>query len=413
MADTPRPFPSSGTTGDDLLAEIASMRVDDADWRGGKTFSLVYNVGDQGLEDVLHTVALDYLHENALNPFKFPSLLQMEQEIVSMAADLLGGSADAGSISSGGTESIFLAVQTARDHTRAERGVSRTNIVTGTTAHPAFAKACKYLDIEFRKVPIGDDYRVDVDAMAAAIDDETALLVGSAPCYPYGVIDDIPAIAALAAANDRLCHVDACLGGWLLPFWERVGEPVPPWNLTVEGVTSLSADIHKYGYTFKGVSTVLYRDRAMLRHQHFLYDDWPGGIYGSATAAGTRPAAPIAGAWTAIRYLGEDGYVRLAASLRDTTRRFREGIDAIDGLEVTGDPQMSVFQFGSPTLDMNAIGDVMDDRGWHLDRQQGGLHLMLFPGHAKVVDEFLTDLADAAAHHGDARDGDHVYGGIA
>jgi sphinganine-1-phosphate aldolase len=411
-ADLPG-FPTHGTPPGELLDEIRAMRVGDADWRGGRTFSLVYNVGDEGLETVLHAVANDYLHENALNPFKFPSLLQMEQEIVSMAADLLGGRADAGSISSGGTESIFLAVQTARDHTRATRGIEQTNSVTGTTAHPAFAKACKYLDVEMRKVALGDDLRVDVAAMEAAIDDQTALLVGSSPCYPYGVIDDIPTIAALAAGRGLLCHVDACLGGWLLPFWERVGEPVPPWNLSVDGVTSISADVHKYGYTFKGLSTVLYRDRDLLRHQHFLYDDWPGGLYGSATAAGTRPAAPIAGAWAAIRYLGEDGYVRLAASLRDTTRRFREGVGAIDGLEVSGEPQMSVFQFGSPTLDMDAVGDVMDDRGWHLDRQQGGLHLMLFPGHAHVVDEVLGDLADAVADHGPARDDDHVYGGIA
>jgi glutamate/tyrosine decarboxylase-like PLP-dependent enzyme len=413
MVDHDRSFPRTGTPGSDLLAEIAERRVGDADWRGGRTFSLVYNVGDQGLEDVLHAVALDYLHENALNPFKFPSLLQMEQEIVAMAADLLGGRADAGSISSGGTESIFLAVQTARDHARAVGGLRPVNIVTGTTAHPAFVKACKYLDVEMRKVQLGPDLRVDVTAMAEAVDADTALLVGSAPCYPFGVIDDIPAIAALAAERGTLCHVDACLGGWLLPFWERAGAEVPPWDLRVEGVTSLSADVHKYGYTFKGLSTILYRDRELLERQHFIYTDWPGGLYGSATAAGTRPAAPIAGAWTAIRYLGEDGYTRLAASLRETTRRFREGIDAIEGLTVTGEPQMSVFQFGSDRFDMDAIGDVMDDRGWHLDRQQGGLHVMLFPGHAVVADEFLADLAVAVDHHGEARGGEHVYGGIA
>jgi glutamate/tyrosine decarboxylase-like PLP-dependent enzyme len=411
MADTS--FPAEGTEPEALLAEIREMRTGDADWRGGRTFSLVYNVGDPGLERVLHAVGLDYLHENALNPFKFPSLLQMEQEIVAMAADLLGAPPDAGSISSGGTESIFLAVQTARDHARATRALGPTNIVTGITAHPAFAKACKYLDVEQRRVELTGDLRVDVAAMAAAVDDETALLVGSAPCYPFGVIDDIPAIAALASERGLLCHVDACLGGWLLPFWERLGEPVPPWDFRVPGVTSISADVHKYGYAFKGVSTVLYRDRDLLRRQHFIYTDWPGGLYGSATAAGTRPAAPIAGAWAAIRYLGEDGYLRLAEQVRATTRRLIEGISAIDGLEITGAPQMSVFEFGAPTLDIAAIGDAMDDRGWHLDRQQGGLHVMVFPGHAAVVDELLADLADAVAHHGPARGGEHVYGGIA
>ncbi|MDZ7731721.1 MAG: aminotransferase class V-fold PLP-dependent enzyme [Acidimicrobiia bacterium] len=405
-------FPDRGRTPEQLLDDIAGLRADDADWRGGRTFSLVYNVDDEGLERVLHDVALSYLHENALNPFKFPSLLRMEREIVAMAADLLHGSPRAGSISSGGTESIFLAVQTARDHARAERGVMNPTIVTPITAHPAFAKACKYLDVEQVRVDVRDDRRADVEAMAAACDDRTALVVASAPCYPFGVIDPVNDLAAMAAERDLLCHVDACLGGWLLPFWEQLGESVPAWDLSVPGVTSVSADVHKYGYAFKGISTILYRDRELLERQFFIYDDWPGGLYGSATAAGTRPAAPIAGAWTAIRYLGTDGYLRLAEQVRDTTRRLLEGIGAIDGLVVSGEPDMSVFEFGSDRFDIDAIGDVMDDRGWHLDRQRGGLHVMVFPGHRHVVDEFLDDLAHAVAHHGESRGADAVYGSI-
>jgi glutamate/tyrosine decarboxylase-like PLP-dependent enzyme len=406
-------FPEHGEPAGQLLHEIAAMREADADWRGGRTFSLVYNVGDEGLEAVLHEVGLTYLHENALNPFKFPSLLQMEQEIVAMAADLFHGHANAGSISSGGTESIFLAVQSARDHARTQRGIAEPTIVTADTAHPAFAKACKYLDVTQVRVPVRPDKRADVEAMAAACDERTALVVGSAPCYPFGVIDPIPELGALARERDLLCHVDACLGGWLLPFWSRLGEPVPPWDLAVEGVTSLSADVHKYGYTFKGLSTVMYAERSLLQQQFFLYDDWPGGLYGSSTSAGTRPAAPIAGAWTAIRYLGADGYLRLAEVVRDTTRRFVEGIESIDGLRISAPPDLSVFEFGSDRYDIGAIGDVMDDRGWHLDRQQGGLHVMVFPGHAQVVDEFLDDLAFAVAHHGESRGEDAVYGSIA
>ena len=406
-------FPQDGTPADELLAELRGGRGDDLDWRGGKAFSLVYNVGDEGLEQVLHEVANLYLHENALNPFAFPSLLQMEQGIVAMAADLLGGRADAGALTSGGTESIFLAVQVARDHARAERGIAEPRVITANTAHPAFAKACKYLDVERVVVPVGADLRLDVAAVADAVDERTALVVGSAPCYPYGVVDPIAELAALAEERGLLCHVDACLGGWLLPFWERLGEPVPPWDLRVPGVTSLSADVHKYGYTFKGASVLLHRSRDLLQHQFFLFDDWPGGLYGSATTAGTRPAAPIAGAWAAIRYLGEAGYLRLAEVVRDTTRRFQAGIDALPGLAVTGDPDLSVFEFSSSTDDIGAIGDVMDDRGWKLDRQQGGLHVMVSPGHALVADRFLADLADAVADHGASRGADAVYGGIA
>lgn len=411
-------FPVEGTAPDALLAEIDTMRDHDIDWRGGRAFSLVYHPADESLEGVLHEVAARFLHENALNPFAYTSLPRMEREIVAMAADLLGGPADAGSLTSGGTESIFLAVQVARDHARANLGIDEPQVVTATTAHPAFAKACKYLDVEQVRVPVGDDLRLGADQVRPAMGPRVALLVVSTPCYPYGVIDHVSEVAALAAEAGILCHVDACLGGWMLPFWERLGEPVAPWDLRVDGVTSLSADIHKYGYAFKGASVLLHRSRDLLSHQFFLYDDWPGGLYGSATTAGTRPGPPIAGAWAAIRALGEEGYLRLAERTRAATRVVQAGIEAIDGLAVTGDPDMSVFEFsttppGEPADDaINAIGDVMDDRGWHLDRQDGGLHLMFSPYHLEVAERLVADLADAAATHGESRGTDAVYGGV-
>ena len=245
-----------------------------------------------------------------------------------------------------------------------------------------------------------------------------AMLVVSAPCYPYGVIDHVTEVAALADEMGILCHVDACLGGWMLPWWERLGEDVPPWDFRVDGVTSISADIHKYGYTYKGASVLLHRTRDLLSHQFFLYDQWPGGLYGSSTTAGTRPGPPIAGAWTAIRTLGEDGYLRLATKVRDATRTVQEGIAAIDGLHVTGDPDMSVFEI-STTPDgedaddaISAIGDVMEDKGWRLDRQNGGLHVMFSPGHAAVADQLVADLADAVATHGESRGTEAVYGAV-
>jgi sphinganine-1-phosphate aldolase len=408
-----RAFPATGRSADDLLVEIRANRGNDADWRGGRTFSLVYNPADPELERLQEAVAQEYLHENYLNPFAFPSLLNMEQDVVAMASDLLGAPSAGGKLTSGGTESIFLAVQVAREHARAARNIAEPQLVTASTAHPAFAKAAHYLDLEHVVVPVGDDGRLDPDAAAAVLSDRSALLVGSAPCYPFGVIDPIPELAALAADHGALFHVDACLGGWLLPFWERLGEPVPPWDLSVPGVTSISADLHKYGWCFKGVSVLLHRDPEMVRHQYFLYDAWPGGMYGSATAAGTRPGAPIAAAWATITHLGEPGFMRLAGQVRDATHRFRSGIDAIDGLHITGDPVMSVMEISSDVHDLAAVNDVMDDRGWHLDRQQGGLHLMLSPFHLTVVDEFLRDLTDAVATHGDSRGVEARYGGVA
>ena len=411
-----RSFPSDSMPVDEVMATIRARRDRDYDWRGGRTFSLVYHPDDEELDRLHEQVALEYLHENALNPFAFPSLTEMETEVMEWGSALVHGPGH-GRLTSGGTESIFLAVQTMRDHARSERGIAEPVLLTAETAHPAFAKACKYLDVEQRRVPVREDGRADVEAMAAAIDHRTAMVVGSAPCYPFGVIDDIPALARATADAGVLCHVDACLGGFLLPFWERIGEPVPPWDFRVDGVTSMSADVHKYGWTFKGASLVLYRDKALLEQQFFLYDDWPGGLYGSATTAGTRAASPIAAAWATIRHLGEPGYRALATSLRDVVGRFRDGVAGIEGLRLTHEPDLSLFEFSTdpdvPDLDIGAIGDVMDDRGWHLDRQQGGLHLMLWPYHAKVAEQFLDDLRFAVENHGESRGVDASYGGIA
>jgi glutamate/tyrosine decarboxylase-like PLP-dependent enzyme len=407
-------FPASGTPGTAVAAAIAQERAGDLDWRGGRAFSLVYFVDDPDLEALQHEVAAEFLHENALNPFRYRTLLRMEGEVIDMACDLFG--AAAGSLSSGGTESIFLAVQTARDHARAN-GNMAPELVCAETAHPAFAKACTYLDVRQIRTPTTPDGRADPRAFAEALGPRTALLVASAPCYPYGVVDPVDEIAGLAAQRGLLCHVDACLGGWLLPFWQRLGEPVPPWDLRVEGVTSLSADIHKYGYCFKGVSTVVYRDPELFGRQVFMYDEWPGGLYASASSAGTRPGPPIAAAWATITHLGAEGYLRLAGRVRDATRTAVTGIEAIDGLRVHPQPDMSVLQFqadpdSSVAVDIAAVGDGMDARGWNLDRQQGGLHLMLSPGHDRVMGDFVADLAAAVAEGGTGSGAAHTYGGV-
>ncbi|MCZ7630659.1 MAG: aminotransferase class V-fold PLP-dependent enzyme [Microthrixaceae bacterium] len=326
----------------------------------------------------------------------------MEGEVIGMARSLFG--ANAGSLSAGGTESIFLAVQTARDHAHA-RGVMSPELVCARTVHPAFAKACKYLDVTQRFTEVTDDGRADPEAMEAALNADTALLVASAPGYPFGVIDPVTDIAAMAAERDLLCHVDACLGGWLLPFWERLGEEVVPWDFRVEGVTSLSADIHKYGYCFKGISTITYRDPELYQRQVFMYDQWPGGLYASASAAGTRPGPPIAGAWATITHLGADGYMRLGARVLEATQGFLAAVDSVDGVRATPTPDMSVFQIGvdadsEVVVDIEAVGDRMDERGWNMDRQQGGLHVMLSPGHDKVATAFGEDLAASVADQG-------------
>ncbi|MEE9416678.1 MAG: aminotransferase class V-fold PLP-dependent enzyme [Acidimicrobiales bacterium] len=386
-------IPNQGRPAKELLAEIAAGRAGDLDWKGGKAFSLVYNADDPTLEDLQHGVAKLFLHDNALNPFAYPSLMKMEADLVSMMAGLLGTGHQAGVLTSGGSESIFCAVQTARDHARAERSIAEPVVLLASTAHPAFTKAAHNLDVEAIRIPVDSSGVADVSATEAAIDDRTAMIVGSAPCYPYGVIDPIEGLAQLAASRGVLCHVDSCLGGLLLPFWAELGEPVPSWDFRVEGVTSMSADLHKYGYAYKGASVVLYRDRSLLKYQFFGFDDWPGGFYGSATPAGTRPAPPIAGAWATLMHLGRDGLLAKASTIRDTTAALRRGIESVGDFQILHDPAMSVLLFASASKSAGLLGAAMAEKGWGLDVVQEGLHLMVSPGHSNIVDSFVADLS--------------------
>ncbi len=398
-------LPTTGTQRDDLFAQMREMKARDADWRGGRTWSLIYPAGAD-VDAVLAEANRLYLFENALNPMRFPSLRTMESEVVAMTVDLLHGDAHAGgTMTSGGTESILMAVKTARDRAREERGITDPEMLAPVSAHPAFAKAAQYLCVRLRQIPLRPDLRADVDAAARSITDKTVLVVGSAPSYPHGVIDPIPELAAIAAERGASFHTDACVGGFLLPFYERLGHPVPPFDFRVPGVTTISADVHKYGYCTKGASVIAHRSQATLKHQFFVYDAWPGGLYGSPALAGARAAAPIAASWAVMRYLGEEGYTRLAAVIRETTAAIRAGITAIPGMRLWGDPDMSLLAFGSDTLDVMAVGDRMDEKGWHLDRQRNpdALHMMVTPNHARIVDRFLDDLRDAVAHHGTSR----------
>lgn len=391
-------FPQNGMSKDAVLAALKGRQGGDADWRRGRTFSLVYYAGPEAL-DVLYEASRAYFSENALNPMAFPGLRQCETEVVALTAAMLHHPEAAGTMTTGGTESILMAVKTAREWARVHRpGVLRPEMLLPITAHPAFEKAAAYFDVKAVHIPLAADLRADMDAARALVTDDTILVVGSAPQYPHGVVDPIDALAALAQERGVLCHVDACLGGFLLPWVEKLGYPVPPFDFRVPGVTSMSADIHKYGYAAKGASVVLYRDRALRRHQFVAYPDWPGGLYGSPSMCGTRAGGPIAAAWAILHHLGADGYLRLTRESVTTARRLIEGVRAIPGLFVFGEPVGSVFGFGAHDLDVFALGEAMDAKGWHLDRLQrpAGLHMMITPAHAPLVDEILADLREAA-----------------
>jgi glutamate/tyrosine decarboxylase-like PLP-dependent enzyme len=378
---------------------MADLRENDARWQEGRTWSLVFHAGDE-ITDLLKEAYTMFFCENGLNPMAFPSLKRFEAEVVAMAADLLGGDDETvGNMTSGGTESILMAVKTARDWARARDSENtEPEMILPATAHPAFEKAAHYFDVRPVRIPIRSDYRAHVAAARAAISPNTILMVGSAPSYPQGVIDPIAELAQTAQEHGLLFHVDACVGGFMLPFVRELGYAVPDFDFSVPGVTSISVDLHKYAYAAKGSSLILYRDPVLRRYQFCVHTDWSGGIYASPSMAGTRPGGAIAAAWAIMTHLGKDGYLAIADTVMQTTTKLRDGIAAIDGVKILGDPAMSILAIGSDRLNVYEIGDELTQRGWHLDRQQlpPSLHLTVTHAHAQVVDQFLRDLEAAA-----------------
>ena len=404
-------FPEQGTSRDDLTSRLREAISRDADWRGGKIFSLVYFAGDD-VAEVLKEAYTTAFYSNGLGPAAFKSLKKFESEVIAMTADLLSHPEAAGNMTSGGTESILMAVKTARDWARAEKGITKPQMIVPITAHPAFDKAAHYLGVEVVHTPLRDDLRADVDAMRDAITDEHH--------PPRRLRALLPLRRHRPDPRDRRPRRRARhplprrrLPRRLPPPLRRAPRPpVAPWDFRVPGVTSISADLHKYGYSARGASAILYRDRELRRHQFFATSDWPGGLYGSPTLAGSRPGGAIAAAWAVLNYLGVEGYTRLARTVMDTTDASKTASTRIPDLHVIGDPDMSVFAFTSDSLDIHAVADALDEAGWHPDRQQNpaSLHIMVTPAHENAVQPFLAALNDAVQR---VRSGDAVASGKA
>lgn len=395
-------IPAAGRPADELLAELAAMSAADADYKRGRVFSLVYHAGDDHAR-LLERAHAMYASANLLNPVAFQSLRRMEAEVTQMAAGLLHGPASTvGAVTSGGTESILVAVAAYRDRARRRLGarLRRPELVAARTVHPAFDKAAHYFGVRVRKVDVDDDQRLDVAALDRAISGATIAVVASAPQYPHGVIDPIAEVGEVAARHGVPLHVDACVGGFVLPWIERLGRALPPWDFRVPAVTSMSADLHKYGYAGKGASMLLWRSMDDMRHQFFVATDFPGGVYASPTLIGTRPGGPIAAAWAALMGQGEDGYLALTRAALDAADRIRAGVAAIPGLRLVGDQQMTIVAWaaapGGP--DVYAIADRLEARGWTIDRMQhpAAIHLTCTAAHAAIVDDYLADVRAAA-----------------
>lgn len=393
-------LPQKGLDGDDIISRLKELRSNDASWRNGRMFGYIYHPGTREAKIIEQAYQL-FFADNALNPSLFSSLRVLENETVAMVAELLHATEEcAGNLTTGGSESILVAVKTARDWAKRHKPfIKDPEIIAPVTIHPAFSKAADMTGVHIRYASLTPDKKVSPAEVEKLINGNTIMIAVSAPCFPYGVIDPVEAIAPIALKNELLLHVDCCLGGLMLPFVEKLMYPVPPFDFRIKGVTSISADVHKYGYASKGSSVILYRTHELRKFQYFVFSDWPGGLYASPTMLGTRSGAPIAAAWTALKVIGMEGYLKMAQEVMNTTRKIQDAINAIPGFRVLGEPAMSVFSFTSDRHDIYLIGDELAGNGWNLDKLQfpPALHMTISNLNTGHEEEFIAALKDAVA----------------
>lgn len=416
-------IPEKGVTMEEIRGVVENLKKRDVDSeKDGNIFAYTYTMHDEHYkiqqeafdafcEKTNHSVEHDalvkeffhaFMHENALNPMIFPALRLMETEVVSMTAAMLNGNNEVvGFLTSGGTESNLMAVKTYRDMAHATKpSIRQPNIVAPITVHPTIDKAAHYFGLEVIHTPVKDDCSADVKAMEKAINSDTVMLVASAPQYCHAVVDPIEEIGALAQRNGLPLHVDSCFGGFMLPWVEKLGYPVPKFDFRVPGVTSISADVHKYGYCVKGASVICYKNADIRKYQIYAYSEWPGGLYGSPSMAGTRPGGNIGAAWACMKALGQDGYMEKAKALMETTTKMIKRVKEIQGLCIMGNPCMTAFAIGStnPNLNIQAVADAMETKGWKMERNQlpDSIHCSILPHHIGVEDRFLNDLEEAS-----------------
>ncbi len=396
-------FPTKGLPKEEVLAKIKKKKEHDFDWKSGKIFCSVYDGGEEAQEVVKEAYSY-YLTENPVDPTLFPSLRDMETEVVAMSAEILRGDEAVGSLTTGGTESILLAIKTAKNRAKVLKPhLKEFEVILPYTVHSAFFKACDYFDVKPVITKLTGDYKADANAIKEAITDNTILITASAPSYVFGVVDPIEEIGKIAEEHDLPFHVDACIGGIVLSFARLGGEKVPDFDFSIPGVTSISMDWHKYGYAAKGCSVLLHKNKEYRRFQFFVCTEWSGYTLVNSTILSTKSGGPIAGCWAAIHHFGMEGYIQLSKDQLETTRRFIEGINAIEDLEVMGKPESSLLSFTSDKLSIYDLMDEMVERGWHLQFQlsneysKSNLHLTVARAHKDLVDDLLKDLSEAVA----------------
>lgn len=392
-------LPKKGLTKEDILRRLDEVSGDDFDWSSGRIFGYVFDPGKEVM-DVAEEALLKFYHKSGLDFTVYPSVLTIENDIISFAAEHLGGDEDvSGSFTSGGTESIILAVKTARDYTKAKKPhIKEPEIILPITAHAAFHKAAHYLGLKVVQIGVDKGLKADLNQLKDAITDSTILIVGSAPSYAYGVMDPIEDMAAIAEEKDILFHSDACMGGFLLPYFRRLGRDVPRFDFTVKGVTSISMDLHKYAYTPKGASVVLYKNKELRKHQIFACANWTGYTMINNTVQSTKSTGPLAAAWATLQFVGDDGYLDFARKKLEATDKVIDFVNRHPDLRLISQPDMTLVAFTSDSVNIFHIIDEVNLRGWYIQPIlsysgiKESIHISINLSNVYHMDEFLEDL---------------------
>lgn len=387
--------------GTEVVNRLKLEKLKDAAWHG-RSSGAVYLGGDEtkGHFNTLNAAYSMFAHTNPLHPDLFPSIAKFEAEVVAMTASLLGAKDSSlktqvcGNMTSGGTESILMAVKSTRDYMRSTKGITSPEMVIPESAHSAYDKAAQYFNIKLWRASVNKDFQADMKSIKRLVNRNTIMIVGSAPGFPHGIIDPIEELGAFALKRNICFHVDLCLGGFVLPFARKLGYPIPAFDFTVPGVTSISVDIHKYGLGPKGTSIVLYRNHEIRRHQFVAVTEWSGGLYISPSMAGSRSGALIAGAWASLMAFGMDGYMESVQKVMQASDKLKKGISEIADLYIIGKPHMTIVAFASRTLDIYKVNDAMTVKGWSLNalHKPSSLHICVTLQHVEAIEDFLKDL---------------------
>lgn len=402
-----RQLPSEGLSCDAIRQRLNHKAAKDLHITEGssKVSGALYMAGQEHLELLLEAYGI-YSHTNPLHTDVWPSMRQLESDVIAMTASMLGGGVKGnphvcGAMTGGGSESILTMMKASRDYARHVRGIRQPEMIIGDSAHAAYFKGAEYFKIRLVMVPVGPDYRLSGKAVRKAVTRNTILVIASAPGFPHGVVDHVVDIAKVTRRYNLLLHVDACLGGFVLPFARKLGYPIPPFDFSVEGVTSMSVDTHKFGMAHKGTSVILYHSKQLRQYQYTKITEWTGGLYISPGFAGSRSGALIATAWASLVHMGQQGFMDVTQKLMQAASEFAEGVKKIDGLEVVGKPDMCVVAIKSTSKQLNIykVNDLMSQRGWHLNALQfpSSVHMCFTAQHTKVVPELLQDLQDSVA----------------